>query len=95
MASGTSASSSSSSGGRSRSGSLLGGLIGAALGTRVVLDVAAVCGIVSAVWIHLSPARRLTMLVDPKPASDMGSPVGTDQPGREEPAPLLEPPMVT
>ncbi len=39
-------------------GSLLGGVIGAALGTRVVLDLAAVCGIVSAIWIHLSPARQ-------------------------------------
>jgi MFS family permease len=75
-------------------GSLLGGLIGAALGARVALDVAAVCGIVSAVWIHLSPARRLTMLAEAEPASDMGSPVGSGQPGREEPAPLLEPPMV-
>jgi MFS family permease len=75
-------------------GSLLGGLIGAALGTRVVLDLAAVCGIVSAVWIHLSPARRLTMLRDLEPATESASPVGTDQPGGEEPAPLLEPPMV-
>ena len=47
-------------------GSLLGGLIGAALGIRVALDIAAVCGIVSAVWIHLSPARRLTMLGNPE-----------------------------
>jgi MFS family permease len=75
-------------------GSLLGGIIGAALGTRFVLDMAAVCGIVSTVWIHFSPARRLTMLADLEPASDPGLPVGTGQPRREEPEPVLEPPLV-
>ncbi len=44
-------------------GSLLGGLIGAALGPRAALEVAAACGVLSALWIQFSPASRLTTLV--------------------------------
>ncbi len=54
-------------------GSLLGGLIGAALGPRAALEVAAACGVLSALWIQFSPASRLTTLVahidaGPRPA---------------------------
>ena len=43
-------------------GSLVGGVLGAALGPRAALVAAAVCGVVSAVWIATSPAPRLTSL---------------------------------
>lgn len=45
-------------------GSLLGGAIAAALGPRAALDAAALCGILSAVWLQVSPVRRLTTLTD-------------------------------
>jgi MFS family permease len=44
-------------------GSLLGGIIGAAVSPRAALEVAAACGVLSALWIQLSPARSLTTLV--------------------------------
>ena len=51
-------------------GSLVGGVLGAALGPRAALEAAAVCGLVSAVWISTSPARRLTSLTQAGPAGD-------------------------
>jgi MFS family permease len=49
-------------------GSLVGGVLGAALGPRSALAAAAVCGVVSAIWISTSPARRLTSLTQVRPA---------------------------
>jgi MFS family permease len=43
-------------------GSLLGGAIAAALGPRAALEAAALCGILSAIWLSVSPARQLTTL---------------------------------
>jgi MFS family permease len=67
-------------------GSLLGGAIAAALGPRAALDAAALCGILSAVWLSVSPVRRLTTLTGVR-ANDAVGPVGeADQP--------LVPPLV-
>jgi len=56
-------------------GSLLGGAIAAALGPRAALDAAALCGILSAVWLSVSPVRRLTALTDDR-ADGAAEPVG-------------------
>ncbi|HTG40242.1 MAG TPA: MFS transporter, partial [Methylomirabilota bacterium] len=48
-------------------GSLLGGAIAEVLGPRAALDAAAVCGILSAVWLSVSPAHRLTTLAEARP----------------------------
>jgi len=72
-------------------GSLLGGVLGAALGTRAALDVAALCGILSAVWIQTSPVRRLTTLGN---AESSEASEGSRPKGQEESVPRFEPPMV-
>jgi hypothetical protein len=68
-------------------GSLLGGAIAEILGPRAALDAAAVCGILSAVWLTVSPAQRLTTLADAR--AD-----GTAGVSRGEPDPPLMPPLV-
>ena len=70
-------------------GSLLGGAIAEVFGARAALDAAAVCGILSAVWLTFSPAQRLTTLVGAR----------TDRPaegsrGEREPDPPHLPPLV-
>jgi MFS family permease len=67
-------------------GSLLGGAIAAALGPRVALDAAALCGIVSAVWLSVSPVRRLTALTDVRADGGIEPAGEVDQP--------LVPPLV-
>ena len=67
-------------------GSLLGGAIAAALGPRAALEAAALCGILSAVWLSVSPVRRLTTLTNLRAEGGI-EPVGeVDQP--------LVPPLV-
>jgi MFS family permease len=51
-------------------GSLVGGVLGTVMDPRAALAAAAVCGVVSAVWIALSPARRLTSVSQIRPAAD-------------------------
>ena len=51
-------------------GSLIGGVLGTALDPRAALVAAAVCGVVSAVWIATSPARRLSSLGEARPAGE-------------------------
>jgi MFS family permease len=68
-------------------GSLLGGAIAEILGPRAALDAAAVCGILSAVWLSFSPAHRLTTLAE---ARVDGVPDGSFG----EPDPPLMPPLV-
>jgi MFS family permease len=68
-------------------GSLLGGAIAEVLGPRAALDAAAICGILSAVWLTFSPAQRLTTLAE---ARKDGVPVS----GLGEPDPPLMPPLV-
>ena len=82
-------------------GSLLGGLIGAALGPRAALEVAAACGVLSALWIQFSPASRLTTLVahiDAAPDRPSGEPTvepgSAGAPADDEADRPLEPPMV-
>lgn len=72
-------------------GSLLGGLIGAAFGPRAALEVAAACGVLSAVWIQLSPARRLTTLVATIERATPGPAGPVDVEAADRP---LEPPLV-
>ena len=67
-------------------GSLVGGVLGSALGPRAALAAAAACGVVSAIWIATSPARRLTTLEGPKA---LGEATSTDQVD-----PGLRPPLV-
>ena len=59
-------------------GSLLGGAIAEILGPRAALDAAAVCGILSAVWLSVSPAHRLTTLAEARadgvPDGSLGEP---------------------
>jgi MFS family permease len=74
-------------------GSLLGGMIAAALGPRAALDAAALCGVVSAAWLSLSPVRRLTRLTEVR-ADGRGEAAGAVDgiPGEAD-QPLV-PPMV-
>ena len=67
-------------------GSLVGGILGSALGPRAALAAAAACGLVSAIWIATSPARRLTTLEGP---TALGEATSTDQVD-----PGLRPPLV-
>jgi MFS family permease len=67
-------------------GSLLGGAIAAALGPRAALDAAALCGILSAVWLSVSPVRRLITLTDVRVDDGAGPAAEADQP--------LVPPLV-
>jgi MFS family permease len=67
-------------------GSLVGGILGSALGPRAALMAAAACGVISAIWIATSPARRLTTLDAPQV---VGGPTRTDQAD-----PALRPPLV-
>src|SRR4029077_9432722 len=85
-------------------GSLVGGVLGAALGPRAALAAAAVCGIASALWIATSPARHLTSLEGVRAidadAAGGGAAAGGDaaRPGAHDPAgdtdPSLQPPLV-
>lgn len=68
-------------------GSLLGGAIAAALGPRATLDAAAVCALLSAAWLSVSPARRLTTLAQARADGIAGGSLG-------EPDPPLMPPLV-
>jgi MFS family permease len=74
-------------------GSLLGGVIAAALGPRAALDGAAVCGLVSALWLSLSPVRRLTTLTDAKADGRRGPTGAADGLQGDADQPLV-PPMV-
>jgi predicted MFS family arabinose efflux permease len=67
-------------------GSLLGGAIAAALGPRAALDAAALCGILSAVWLSVSPVRRLITLTDVRVDNGAAPAAEADQP--------LVPPLV-
>lgn len=67
-------------------GSLVGGVLGSALGPRAALAAAAACGVISAIWIATSPARRLTTLEGPQ---TVGQTPATDQVD-----PALRPPLV-
>jgi hypothetical protein len=78
-------------------GSLVGGVLGAALGPRAALAAAAICGIASAIWIATSPARHLTSLegtrvgagaADARPAA-----VGDATPDDQH-DPSIRPPLV-
>jgi predicted MFS family arabinose efflux permease len=74
-------------------GSLLGGAIAAALGPRAALDAAVLCGILSAIWLSVSPARRLATLSGVRP--DGGAmPAGLAKESVGEPDPPLVPPLV-
>jgi MFS family permease len=68
-------------------GSLLGGAIAEVLGPRAALDAAAVCGIVSAVWLSVSPAHRLTTVAEARADGVAEGSVGA-------PDPPLMPPLV-
>lgn len=75
-------------------GSLLGGLLATGFGPRAALVAAAVCGVVGAVWIALSPAARLTSLkglghVDPETGR-----AGDAADDADERGPAFDPPMV-
>ena len=75
-------------------GSLLGGLLASGFGPRAALVSAAICGVVGAVWIALSPAARLTSLsglaeTGPDTARPTGRADDTDDRG-----PAFDPPMV-
>ena len=75
-------------------GSLIGGLLARAFGPRAALVAAAVCGVVGAVWIALSPAARLTSLADlagDRPAGARSTDPATDA---DERGPAYDPPMV-
>jgi predicted MFS family arabinose efflux permease len=79
-------------------GSLLGGVLGSALGPRAALAVAAACGLVSAIWIATSPARHLTTLEGARIVPD-GLPAGTaavisDPAHADQDDPALRPPLV-
>lgn len=68
-------------------GSLVGGLLAAGLGARAALVAAAICGLVSTLWVWTSPARRLTSLTPAGPALDQ-----VLDPGLVDPS--LRPPLV-
>jgi MFS family permease len=70
-------------------GSLLGGAIAEVFGARAALDAAAVCGILSAVWLTFSPAQRLTSLADAR--ADVPA---EGSRGEREPDPPHLPPLV-
>jgi hypothetical protein len=73
-------------------GSLLGGAIAATLGLRAALDAAALCGILSAIWLSVSPARRLTTVSEFE-ADSSAVPPGVANEGGREPDPPLVPPL--
>ena len=74
-------------------GSLLGGATAAALGLRAALEAAALCGILSAIWLSVSPARRLTTVSEFQ--ADSGAvPAGVADESGREPDPPLVPPLV-
>ena len=75
-------------------GSLIGGLLATGFGPRAALVAAAVCGVVGAAWIALSPAARLTSLADlagDRPAGARSTDPATDA---DERGPAYDPPMV-
>jgi len=74
-------------------GSLVGGVIAEALGARAALDAAAVCGIVSAIWLTVSPAQRLTSLAEIRPDGGAG-PAGVAEGKDGDPDPSVLPPLV-
>lgn len=74
-------------------GSLVGGGIAAVLGPRAVLDAAAMCGILSAVWLSVSPARRLTTLAEAS-ADGGAEPAGVANGSVGAQDPPLVPPLV-
>ncbi len=77
-------------------GSLVGGLLAGAFGPRAALVAAAACGLAGAAWIAISPAARLTSLLEsvtPEPPdADAAAPDvvgdGTDE------RPAFDPPLV-
>jgi hypothetical protein len=69
-------------------GSLIGGIVAGMLGPRPALAAAAICGVIAALWIHASPAARLTSLTE----AGAGAPVGAVD--SEDGGPALEPPLV-
>jgi MFS family permease len=71
-------------------GSLLGGLLATAFGPRAALVAAAICGVIGAVWIALSPAARLTSLADLVAEDENERPHAPDADDR----PALDPPLV-
>ena len=73
-------------------GSLLGGAVAATLGLRAALDAAALCGILSAIWLSVSPARRLTTVSEFE-ADSSAVPPGVANEGGREPDPPLVPPL--
>ena len=72
-------------------GSLLGGLLATGFGPRAALVAAAVCGVIGAAWIALSPAARLTSLADLAAEDERERPAGPDADDRDR---ALDPPMV-
>ena len=51
-------------------GTLLGGTLGTLLGVRETLVIAGVVTLLSALWLALSPLRRVHALPAPAPAGD-------------------------
>ena len=80
-------------------GSLAGGLLAGAFGPRAALVAAAVCGLVGAAWIAVSPAARLTSLLESvaaeaptPPDAGPAAPERVDDEADERPA--FDPPLV-
>jgi len=74
-------------------GALLGGVIAEALGPRAALDAAAACGILSAIWLSVSPVQRIKSLAEVRPDAGTG-PSGVSEGKVGEPDPSAVPPLV-
>jgi len=76
-------------------GSLVGGLLAGAFGPRAALATAAACGLAGAAWIAVSPAARLTSLLEsgaPEPPEAGSRPQTGGDDADERPA--FDPPLV-
>ena len=77
-------------------GSLVGGLLAGAFGPRAALATAAACGLAGAAWIAVSPAARLTSLLEsgaPEPPDTGSRPADVGGDDADE-RPAFDPPLV-